>query len=281
VVLDWDGKLRTKYSLTVTDTGRLSSRKTDFDTGFDVQNVPTWFRKVIVPSPGKVFLEVDKRQAESRIVAWLAEEEEEMEIYNSGKNIHKWNAAKMFNMKYEEVKEINEPGQPYYKAKRTKHAFNYMLGPIHAADIIGCTVAEAKALKKRNNEAFPKIVAWQKAMGERSHSNRLLITPLGRRRLFLGRQNEDLVRKMIAFVPQSTCVDDLNRGMVLVDRKIQPEEEILAQTHDGFLMECRPEKVDVVKELIKRNCETPMVINGRELTIPVKIKTGQNWRDCE
>lgn len=279
VVLDWDGKLRTKYSLTVTDTGRLSSRKTDFDTGFDVQNIPAWFRKVIVPSPGKVFLEVDKSQAEARIVAWLAEDLGQIEIFESGKNIHKWNAARIFNMKYEEVKEENEPDKPYYKAKRICHAFNYGLGPIHAADIIGCSVAEAKTLKKRNTEAFPQIAAWQAAMGERSHTCRLLITPLGRRRLFLGRQNEDLVRKMIAFVPQSTCVDDLNQGMVLTDRRMIYTNEILAQTHDGFLMECHPSDIERNKEVIKECCEKSMIINGRKLTIPVKIKVGENWRD--
>jgi DNA polymerase-1 len=282
VVFDWDGKLRTKYSLTVTDTGRLSSRKTDFDTGFDIQNIPTWFRRVVVPSPGKVFVEADLRQAESRIVAWLAEDEEAMEIYNSGKNIHRWNAAKMFNMKYEDVEEKNEPGEPYYKAKKTQHAFNYRLGAIHAADIIGCTVAEAKLIKARNEKAFPKVVEWQKTIEEESHTNRLLITPLGRRRLFLGRQGDDLVRKMIAFVPQSTCVDYLNRGMLRVDRTLENRDaEILAQTHDGFLMECRKEEVEFHGAVIKSCCEQPMTINGRELIIPVKIRVGENWRDVE
>jgi DNA polymerase I-like protein with 3'-5' exonuclease and polymerase domains len=76
-------------------------------------------------------------------------------------------------------------------------------------------------------------------------------------------------------------VDYLNRGMLRTDGFLQDGQEILAQTHDGFLMECAPEHVTWIKDVIQRAVEKSMSINERELTIPVKLKVGENWRDVE
>ena len=112
--------------------------------------------------------------------------------------------------------------------------------------------------------------------------------------MFLGRASEDLVRKMLAFVPQSTCVDYLNMGLVrlfgceemgiegLVQKHLPKNGvELLIQTHDGYLAQCLPERVEDFCALGWKAICVPMLINGRELVIPLKLKTGMNWGELK
>jgi len=273
VKVDEDGRLRTSYNVAGTDTGRLSSSQTEEGTGTNLQNIPPWFRKCIIPDRGKVFVEADLEQAEARIVAWLAQDEEMMRIFETGGDIHRWNASRLFGKPEAEV----TPDERYL-AKRIVHAFDYGLGPKHAAEIIGCSLAEAKRHKEKYFRAFPKIVEWQRSI---ETGGRTLVTPFGRRRQFYGRENTDLVRKMLAYIPQSTCVDYANRGIIELSKVLPEDVELLLQTHDGFLLQCPPEKAEEVKVLIKQCVEKPIMVNGKELIIPVKIKVGNNWGEVK
>ncbi len=278
-VLGKDGRLRTKYSQTITGTGRLSSRQTDAGEGGNLQNEPPWFRAVIVADPGKVLVEVDKSQAEARIVAWLAQDEEMMGVFNdSSRNIHRFNASRLFGLKEEEVVKDSSPEQPYGKAKRCVHAMNYKLGYLHGAEIAGVSVAEFKKVQAEYLRKFSRIVEWWEEIKEVMEGDRVLINSFGRRRQFLGRPGDDMWRKMIAFLPQSTCVDDVLIGMVCRLQPVMEEgEEFLLQTHDGFVAQCPKEGMEGFKERIVKAMVVPFQVKGRELKIPVEIKVGERW----
>jgi hypothetical protein len=310
-LLDPDGRMHTKYSQTVTDTGRLSSRKTDDDTGTDQQNLPEAFRKIVIPDPGMVLVEGDLRQAEARIFYWNAEVVELMKVcQNPNANIHKYIASQLYGLKEEEIEEDNSPDKPYGKSKRITHGTHYGLGVKHGAEVAECSVAIFKEVRNQYFKRFPRIPAFHReirakvlpqldALGKVVNwptGERVLVTPLGRRRLFLGRPNEDLVRKMLAFVPQSTCADYLNQGLVRLfgckEMEIvgmletstilfDPMPELLIQTHDGFLAQCLPEYVDVFKVTAELAICAPMVVHNKVLVIPLKLKTGENWGELK
>ena len=306
-LLDPDGRMHTKYSQTVTDTGRLSSRKTDDDTGTDQQNLREEFRKIVIPDPGMVLVEGDLRQAEARIFYWNAEVKELMEIcQDPNRNIHRYIASQLYNLKEEEVVEDNSPTASYGKSKRITHGTHYGLGVIHGAEVAECSVAEFKEFRAKYFGRFPRIKAFQNEMRAKvlpqldslglvvkwPSGDRLLTTPLGRKRLFLGRPNEDLVRKMLAFVPQSTCADYLNQGLVrlfgceelgisgLVSVFEHPPE-LLIQTHDGYLAQCLSADVEQFEALAIMATCVPMLIHGKELVISLKLKTGLNWGEVK
>lgn len=280
--LDADGRLRTHYSMTTADTGRLSSKKTLDKTGANLQNVEEKYRVMVIPDEGLVLFGGDLAQAEARLTAYDAEELEMIQIFEEGRNIHKASAALIFHLKEEEVAKSNDPKSPYGKAKRCNHAFDYCLGFKHAAELIGCSQAEAKAYKNAYFKRFPKILAWQENIRQRACVDRRIITPLGRFRIFFGRNDEDLVRKMIAHGPQSSCVDYLNQGLVrMVPKLRQPRAELLLQTHDGYVGQCRPEDLEEIHALAKQAVEVPIVNHGREFKIPLETSSGMNWRDMK
>lgn len=68
---DADGRLRCNFNLAGTDTGRQSSSFSDFGTGTNLQNIDRNLRYIFVPDPGKVFINVDLEQADSRNVGAL------------------------------------------------------------------------------------------------------------------------------------------------------------------------------------------------------------------
>jgi len=76
-------------------------------------------------------------------------------------------------------------------------------------------------------------------------------------------------------------VDYANRGIIELSKVLPEDVELLLQTHDGFLLQCPPERVEEVKVLIKQCVEKPIMVNGKELTIPVKIKIGNNWGEVK
>lgn len=293
VELDADGRIHTIYQ-EVTETGRFSSKKTEDDEGLNLQNLPPWFRGVFVPDPGKVLVEGDESQAEARIVAYLAGEEDMIAVFNDPtRNIHKLNASKIFHMKENEVVKDSRPTQPYGKAKRVTHGFDYLLGSRHAAKIAGASVKEMEELRIAYFKAYSNLTKWHDFIRNISLTSKILITPFGRRRLFLGRPpkrnesgqlfpDEDLVRKMVAWVPQSTCTEYLKRGMLRMLPRLPEGAEFLMDNHDGFLLQCWPKDLEFCGALAKECVSVPLAITDifgvtRTLTIPLELSRGYRW----
>lgn len=64
--IDADGRMRTTYNLTGTNTGRLASSMSEFGTGTNVQNVNRKLRDPFVADPGMYMLNIDLEQADGR-----------------------------------------------------------------------------------------------------------------------------------------------------------------------------------------------------------------------
>lgn len=294
VVTDSGGRIHTVYYVTGTESGRFSSKKTEEDEGLNMQNLPPWFRRVLIPDPGKVFLEGDLASAETRIVAYLAGEEAMIEVFNDpNRSIHKMNVEKIFGIQENKVEKDSRPTQPYGMAKRCTHGWDYLLGDKHAARITGKTKEEMARHRIAYFRAYSNLLKWQSYVKDVSLSSKILITPFGRRRLFLGRPpkrdesgelfaNEELARKMVAWVPQSTCTEYLKRGCLRMMPRLPEGAEFLVDSHDGFLAQCWPKDLETLKVLaVECICQQLPIkdIFGttRNLTIPLELKTGDRW----
>lgn len=282
---DWDGKIRTNYSISSTDTGRLSSKKTVFRTGLNLQNVlrESKYRRVFIAPLGEEIGEADLEQAEARLVAWFAQDERLIDFLLGGGDIHKWNASIIFGKPKEQIL----PDQRYF-AKRVVHGFNYGLGPGHLVDLarleanVLLTLSEAKGMRGRYFAGCPKVPEWHEEIKYiMDKGGRTLVTPFGRPRTFYGRPGPDMHRKMVAFLPQSTCVDYANTAMVRVDKCFPVGAKVLLQTHDGIVCRWKKELREECIGILRRELGTKLVIHGRELVIPVAIKVGPNWGDVK
>jgi len=87
------GRVHTSFNQTVTATGRLSSSEPN------LQNIPVRteegrkIRKAFVASPGRVLLSADYSQIELRVLAHFSEDEQLLEAFRKGADIHRYTAA--------------------------------------------------------------------------------------------------------------------------------------------------------------------------------------------
>src|SRR3989304_7547130 len=136
-----DSRIRTSYG--VTETGRLSSSADVFDVGANLQNIPKrkgeWIREMFIPDPGKIWLKADLKQADARVVAWLADDVVLKRLFNSGQDIHKQVAALIFN---KPVAEITKEERTI--AKGIVHATKYGKGTVTFAKQAGITKQRAE-----------------------------------------------------------------------------------------------------------------------------------------
>src|ERR1043166_8931772 len=96
--VDSDGRMRCSFDITGTRTGRLSSRKSIYGSGTNLQNIPARkpegeaIRRMFVADSGMVFVYRDLSQAEARIVAYLAEAKGLIELFeDASRDVHREN----------------------------------------------------------------------------------------------------------------------------------------------------------------------------------------------
>lgn len=271
---DADNRMRASYNPRGTKYGRLSSSKTIFGTGTNFQNLPQEFKKFLVADPGYVLMEVDKRQAEWVVVAYVTGDANMLEAVEGGIDVHTHTASLMFNVSPEIIKRESKlvghssdaeyirrvrledpevaaaysPSWPRTMSlrqcgKKSNHGLNYGEGPFQFALINEMEPAEAKRIHALYHRIYPGIALWYDHTKQELKRDRTLTNCFGRTVRFLDQWGEDLWKSAYSMIPQSTVVDGLNTGMVQIyaDDSLTGTSgyniDVLAQVHDSILMQ--------------------------------------------
>lgn len=289
--IDPDGRMRTSYNIAGTSTGRFSSSLSDFGTGTNLQNIEDSLRSVFVADAGFKFAYIDLEQAESRLVGaieWnLFHDPTYLDACESG-DLHTsvcrlaWGGVLPWTGDVKRDKELAE--KPFYRqhsfrhmAKVLGHGTNYNGKPFTMAKH---TKLEPKLIAEFQSKyflAFPAHQRWHAHVASQLAQFGRLDSLTGRRRWFFGRRNDDAtVREAIAFDPQGSVADILNRGMLQVWRT--DLAQLLLQVHDAILIQY-PEQHEqhILPQLISA-IKTPIELkHGRTLLIPSEAAVGWNW----
>ncbi len=285
---DPDGRFRCRYILFGTETGRLASKLSWTDTGGNLQNVPKGIaREIFIPDEGKMFMSGDLSQADARVVAYLANEPSLIKIFESGGDIHRKVASIMFNKEESDV----TPDERQ-TSKHICHAANYGMGAYKLAErwLTKLSVAECEEKLNLFHVHFPKIRIWHMAVEAQLKKTRVLITPMGRKRMFFGRWDKAMLRDAYAYVPQSTVADVCLKGMVNLYKNFcayQEGYDIVFNIHDEIVIQIPVHHADsldrewvgFMKAVLIDCMSIPLTIEGKTFTIPVGIKTGMNWNE--
>lgn len=274
---DADDRLRCSYNPRGTKYGRLSSSKTIFGTGTNFQNLPQDFKKFLVADPGYCFIEVDKRQAEWVVVAYVTNDANMVSAVEKGIDVHTHTASLMFDVPPEIIKrehklcghatsgdaiaELRASDPLVYAAmksgtkawprtmslrqcgKKSNHGLNYDEGYNGFAMINEIDQKEAKRIVDMYHSIYPGIRIWYENIKRQLQHDRTLTNCFGRAVRFLGGWNDTLWKSSYSMLPQSSVVDSLNIGMqeLYADRSVSGVEgfnvDILAQVHDSVLMQ--------------------------------------------
>ena len=233
-----------------------------------------------------VLIEMDLSQAESRIVAWRSRDMNLMNAYLAGIDMHCRTAANIYGVSIATIKK----GTPErYTGKRVNHAANYDMKGKRFSQVYNKSAAEkgiplitiirATGILARHHAANPSIkqVYHRELHAELMHNRKKIYNYWGRRMVFHGRIDNDLLRKLYAWYAQSTVGDLTN----IIFRKVGDRIMIVNQGHDSLLAHVHKSKIDETMKIMYDAAQITLHIEGNDLLIPVDFQVGTHWGSME
>lgn len=287
--LSADNRFHCSYNIAGTETFRLSSSEHPFRIGSNGQNINPQTRVCFVADPGYVLFYSDQQSAESRLVAYMAGDENYIAAVEGG-DAHTLVASMVFG--FEPKRELAD--RQYYRdlsyrdiSKRAGHSCNYYATSYTIAKNAKVEQAIAEQFQFNYFKRFSNISEWHAWVARQIQEKGYMINPFGVRRNFWSRRWDDAtLREAIAFGPQSTVGMLTNIGLYrLWDRfegKPGADVMILGNIHDAVIGQVREEKVaELVPEIL--DClhfpfnVTDIAGKSRQVLIPYEIEIGHNF----
>jgi len=288
--VDEDGRIRCEYKQTGVQSapGRLSSTSTMWESGANLQNQPERAQELFIIDEGYEASYFDLSQAEARVVGWRFAikkwiEDFERARLEGGFDAHRSLAADMWHIPYDEVptEDRDDDGKPTirYKAKRSRHGFNYTMEGPKLAEIMGISVDEGITLHQIYHRTNPELqIGWQWSYGQIARTNKMF-NAYGRQYLNLGRLDPKDLGQIVAFYFQSTIGDKVARCIYLCedDPEWPKDARMLLNIHDALIAINRVEDGELVRRIMKKHAEETIYIDCidnkiRELIIPADFK---------
>lgn len=268
-----------------TETLRMASYTDNWGRGLNIQTVPAWAKKVFKAPEGRVFIEIDLSQAESRFVAWDSADPMFMGLINRGEDVHSFVASRI----YQKAPELITKPQRQL-GKKSGHAGNYGVG-INTF-IESCLVEmglvlnqiEAKRILNGYFAAFPGVKRRQARIQNELRKNRKLTTCFGFERYFYGRCDDSMFREGYAFEPQSTIPYIINCLMLFL-KQCFDDVWLHQQGHDAIVISI-PAESHRVEEVMRAASDYEawhpnIELAGGKLIIPIEAEYGTSWRPME
>jgi hypothetical protein len=278
-------KVKFGWSPEATETFRWTSNKHPQGSGFNGQTDPKGFRFFKVVEEGRVFGQKDLKQAEARIVAYLAGARRLITLFGDpDANLYIEQGKLVFE------REINKKSTWYTLIKSVIHASHYMEGPFKMAWDTGLSVQDARKFQENYHAANPEIRQnfHLGTRGEIVTKGYLTVPYFNRKRVFyeaLGffalhntitdRQLKDAV----AWRPQTLVPLILTRGMIRARAELSSEVWFHLHGHDSVIWSCPPEMFADAERVLDKHLDLDIPINGMVLNIPRETTVGYSVGD--
>jgi len=280
-VIEPDGRIHSKFQMTVTATGRLSS------TEPNLQNIPVrkklgaQLRRMFVASPGMALVDADYSQIELRLLAHISDDKNMQEAFLSGEDFHAVTASQVFNVPLGEVTPTLRS-----RAKAVNFGIVYGISAYSLSQDIGVFPYEAKAYMEAYLDKYSGVREYMKRIVEQARADGYVSTLYGRRRALPELKSSNFntrsfgERVALNMPIQGTAADIIKLAMVRVHRRLKEEglrAKLLLQVHDELIVECPEEEAEHVRELLKWEME-----HTAQLSIPLTADAhvGRSWAEA-
>ncbi len=277
-----DGRIHCHFQQTVTATGRLSC------TDPNLQNIPIrmelgrQIRKLFYPKDGYVFIDADYSQIELRILAHLSGDATLIEAFNSGDDIHRVTASKVFHVPFEEVTDLQRRS-----AKVVNFGIIYGMSAFGLSEDLSISRKEAAEFTEKYFETYPGIKGYLDGLVEYARANGYVKSLYGRRRPVPDINNTNFMKRSFAervamnSPIQGTAADIMKLAMIKVYRRLKaelPDARILVQVHDELLLEVPKEQEEMASKLLADE-----MMSAAQLLVPldVDVHSGATWYEAK
>ncbi len=277
------GRIHTIFKQAQTATGRLSSIEPN------LQNIPIRMevgrrirRAFTARDDQHVILSADYSQIDLRSLAHISGDENLINTFRKGIDIHSRTAAEIFHVPLEKV-----TGELRYRAKAVNFGIIYGISDFGLARDTGVSRKEARMYIDNYLDSYPGVRRYMDDIVQFGKEYGYVETILKRRRYLpdLNASNKMLqsfARRMALNTPiQGTSADIIKLAMIDAAREIRSrglESRLLLQVHDDLILEVPKKEMEEVAILL-----TGCMENACELKVPliVSLKMGTNWYDMQ
>lgn len=275
------GRIHTSYNQTVAATGRLSSSNPN------LQNIPIRdedgkeIRKAFIAQDGCSFLSADYSQIELRLMAHLSGDENLIEAFQNGYDIHTATAAKVFKVDLADVdKDMRR------KAKTANFGIIYGISAFGLAERLDISRSEAKQLIDDYFVSYPKIKSYTESIIQFARDHGYVETLLGRRRYLSDINSHNSVvrgyaeRNAVNAPIQGTAADIIKIAMISISNRFKVENiksQMILQVHDELNFNVYNDELDLVKKIVTEEME-----HAYKLSVPLiaECGIGKNWLEA-
>ena len=275
------GHIHTSFNQALTATGRLSSSDPN------LQNIPVRtddgkeIRKCFIPEEGCLFFSADYSQIELRIMAHLSEDENMMEAFREGHDIHRATAAKIW---HEDIDKVTDAQRK--KAKQANFGIIYGITTYGLAQRMDISNGEAKELIQDYFRTFPKVQAYMEQAKEVARAKGYAETLFHRRRYLADINSRNATvrgfaeRNAINAPIQGTEADIIKVAMVRIWECFKKEgirSKMILQVHDELNFSVYPEEREQVEQIVIEEMQ-----NAYPLNVPLTADAGwgKNWLEA-
>lgn len=293
----------TNYNVAGTLTGRRSSRKHSFGYGNNAQNFPKHgklaeiFRKCLIARSGNIFLMVDQKSAEDWPVSALAQNYNALDQLVKGINRHCIRGSRVFGIPLldpileNQGKWKKDHPMEYYLGKKIGHANNYGMRGNRMSDSLAqeghsISAVICQQLLDKANALEPEIKnVFHKYIQDQINTTRILKTPFGRERQFLGLRPNDTNYKIFneaySYIPQSVVGDNTGFAVSYLENSLPVEErKIVQEGHDSIVQDI-PDDTETIWHYLKiteKSFDRDIRFhNGINVRIPIEAELGYDF----
>lgn len=276
-------KVHTLYNQATTATGRLSS------TDPNLQNIPIRMeegrkiREAFIPSEeGWYMLAADYSQIELRILAHISGDENLIDAFRRGMDIHTRTAMDVFGVGEGEVTSLMRR-----QAKAVNFGIVYGISDYGLSQNLGITRKEAGDFIERYFSVFSGVKHWMEEIVKQAKQDGYVTTLLNRRRYLPDIRSSNFNLRSFAErtamnTPiQGTAADVIKLAMIRMQESLREKglkSRMLLQVHDELVFEVPQDELEAMQQLVPEVMESAL-----ELNVPLKVDVnyGQSWYDAK
>lgn len=273
------GRVHTSYNQAVAATGRLSSNNPN------LQNIPIRTERgrevrkaFIARDENHILLSADYSQIELRIIAEISKEENMLDAFSKGIDIHTATAAKVYGVSIEEV-----DGTQRRNAKAVNFGIIYGQSAFGLSQNLGIPRKEAAEIIEQYFAQYPGIKRYMSDTMNFARENGFVETIMGRRRYLrdINSANQTVrgfaERNAINAPIQGSAADMIKIAMINIHKEMKAQNlqsTMTMQVHDELVFDVLRSEKEVMKAIIQDK-----MANAIKLTVPivVEIGEGENW----
>jgi len=276
------GRVHTSYNQAVAATGRLSSNNPN------LQNIPIRTERgrevrkaFIARDENHILLSADYSQIELRIIAEISKEENMLDAFSKGIDIHTATAAKVYGVSIEEV-----DGTQRRNAKAVNFGIIYGQSAFGLSQNLGIPRKEAAEIIEQYFAQYPGIKRYMSDTMNFARENGYVETIMGRRRYLrdINSANQTVrgfaERNAINAPIQGSAADMIKIAMINIHKEMKAQNlqsTMTMQVHDELVFDVLRSEKEAMKAIIQDK-----MANAIKLTVPIVVEIGEgnNWLEA-